>query len=112
MQVLGNYLLCLIIVTILCYIFIYVMLCSCAASIISKKAAEGLDVLVLDVKTGSGAFMKSMEQAFQLASILVNAINTIINMNVLSVFYQCIVDFFNFVLMTQCFFLSLTLLFC
>lgn len=41
------------------------------ASIISKKAAEGLDGLVLDVKTGSGAFMKSANEALHLAQALV-----------------------------------------
>ncbi len=43
------------------------------ASIMSKKLAEDLDALVLDVKFGSGAFLKSMEQAEQLARSLVNA---------------------------------------
>jgi pyrimidine-nucleoside phosphorylase len=40
-------------------------------SIMSKKLAEGLDALVLDVKTGSGAFMKSLEDSKRLAEALV-----------------------------------------
>ncbi|MDH7605284.1 MAG: thymidine phosphorylase [Melioribacter sp.] len=40
------------------------------ASIMSKKLAEGIDGLVLDVKTGSGAFMKKYEDALKLADSL------------------------------------------
>jgi pyrimidine-nucleoside phosphorylase len=42
-----------------------------SASIMSKKIAEGIDALVLDVKTGSGAFMKTEDESRRLAESLV-----------------------------------------
>ncbi|QHQ34011.1 thymidine phosphorylase [Algicella marina] len=45
------------------------------ASILSKKLAAGLDALVLDVKLGSGAFMKSLDEARVLAQALVQVAN-------------------------------------
>ncbi|HEV2351153.1 MAG TPA: thymidine phosphorylase [Terriglobia bacterium] len=42
-----------------------------SASIMSKKLAEGIDGLVLDVKTGSGAFMKKLEDSRALAARMV-----------------------------------------
>lgn len=42
-----------------------------ASSIMSKKIASGSDVIVLDVKTGSGAFMKSLDDSIALAQEMV-----------------------------------------
>jgi pyrimidine-nucleoside phosphorylase len=41
------------------------------ASIMSKKLAEGIDALVLDVKTGSGAFMQKEDDSVRLAELMV-----------------------------------------
>ena len=45
------------------------------ASILSKKLAEGLEALVLDVKCGSGAFMRTVSEARKLARALVDTAN-------------------------------------
>ena len=47
------------------------------ASIISKKGAAGLDAMVIDVKTGSGAFMREQERARELARALVKTGNAL-----------------------------------
>jgi len=43
-----------------------------AASILSKKLAEGIDTLLLDVKFGRGAFLQQLEDAEQLARLMVD----------------------------------------
>ena len=43
-----------------------------AGSIMSKKLAEGIDALVLDIKTGRGAFMRSYERSLELGRTLVD----------------------------------------
>lgn len=43
-----------------------------ASSIMSKKLAEGIDALLLDVKVGSGAFMKSLDDARALARAMID----------------------------------------
>jgi len=55
-----------------------------AGSIMSKKIASGADAIVLDIKTGSGAFMKSEDDAFELAGEMVH-IGTNVSRNTIGV---------------------------
>ena len=46
------------------------------ASILSKKIAAGLDALVMDIKTGSGAFMETLDEARELARSIIGVAST------------------------------------
>ena len=53
------------------------------ASIMSKKLAEGIDGLVLDIKTGNGAFMKNYNDSIELANSLIHTAKSF-NKNVIT----------------------------